>query len=52
VLLIGVARTPDEIAEARADWEANRRFGEVGAYRGERLRVPALLPLARPNPIS
>ena len=26
-----VARTPKEIADARADWEAHRRFGEVFA---------------------
>src|SRR5690606_2829531 len=27
-----VARTPEEIAQARADWEERRRFGEVKAY--------------------
>ena len=32
-----VARTPEEIAEARADWEARRRFGDVPAYDGPRL---------------
>ncbi len=37
-----VARTPEEIAAARADWEAGRRFGEVAAYRGERLTAPPL----------
>ena len=35
-----VARTPEEIAQARGDWEARRRFGEVAAYRGERLAAP------------
>ena len=34
-----VARTADEIAAARADWEERRRFGEVTAYAGPRLRV-------------
>lgn len=35
-----VARTADEIAAARDDWEHHRRFGEVSAYRGERLSAP------------
>jgi quercetin 2,3-dioxygenase len=47
-----VARTPEEIAEARADWEAHRRFGEVGAYKGPRLAAPDLMRLAGPNPVS
>lgn len=47
-----VARTPEEIAEARADWEAHRRFGEVPAYHGPRLSAPSLVRLARPNPVS
>ena len=47
-----VARTPEEIADARADWEAHRRFGEVSAYRGPRLPAPALQQAARPNPAS
>jgi quercetin 2,3-dioxygenase len=47
-----VARTPEEIAEARADWEAQRRFGDVPAYRGPRLAAPSLTRLARPNPVS
>ena len=47
-----VARTPEEIAAARADWEARRRFGEVSAYRGARLEAPALARFARPNPVS
>jgi len=47
-----VARTPEEIASARADWEGQRRFGEVRAYRGPRLAAPSLTRLARPNPVS
>jgi hypothetical protein len=29
-----VARTPQEIADARTDWEERRRFGEVTGYSG------------------
>lgn len=47
-----VARTPDEIALARADWEAGRRFGPVPGYRGQRLPAPPLSRLAPPNPAS
>lgn len=47
-----VGRTPEEIAQARADWEERRRFGEVSAYRGPRLRAPELMRLAVPNPGS
>ena len=47
-----VARTPDEIADARADWEAHRRFGDVPAYKGPRLPAPQLTQLARPSPVS
>ena len=47
-----VARTPEEIREARADWEAHRRFGEVPAYRGARIPAPELVRLAHPNPLS
>ncbi len=47
-----VARTPEEIETARADWEAHRRFGDVPAYQGPRLAAPDLLKLARPNPVS
>ena len=47
-----VARTPDEIREAREDWEAHRRFGGVPAYKGPRLPAPELLKLAQPNPVS
>jgi redox-sensitive bicupin YhaK (pirin superfamily) len=46
-----VARTPEEIAEARRDWEqAHRRFGAVSAYVGDRLPAPPLTPrLRRPR---
>ena len=47
-----VARTEEEIAQARADWEAGQRFGNVTAYRGLRLSAPSLVRLARPNPVS
>jgi redox-sensitive bicupin YhaK (pirin superfamily) len=47
-----VARTPEEIAQARQDWEEQRRFGEVRAYNGPRLAAPSLARLARPNPVS
>ena len=47
-----VARTPDEIRDARADWEAHRRFGEVPAYKGARIPAPELVRLAQPNPVS
>ena len=47
-----VARTQDEIAQARADWEARHRFGDVTAYRGPRLSAPSLVHFARPNPVS
>ena len=47
-----VARTPEEIAEARADWQERRRFGEVLGYSGRRLDAPALGKLAPANPAS
>lgn len=47
-----VARTPAEIAQAREDWEAHLRFGDVPAYSGPRLKAPSLLKFARPNPAS
>ena len=47
-----VARTPEEIRDARDDWENGRRFGDVKAYRGQRLHAPELVRLARPNPVS
>ena len=47
-----VARTHDEIVQARTDWEAQRGFGEVSAYDGPRLSAPSLMRFARPNPLS
>jgi redox-sensitive bicupin YhaK (pirin superfamily) len=35
-----VARTPEELAAAREDWEAQRRFGAVPGYPGERVAAP------------
>lgn len=46
------ARTPEEIAQAREDWEHGQRFGEVIRYRGPRLHAPPLTKIARPNPAS
>jgi quercetin 2,3-dioxygenase len=44
-----VARTADEIAQARNDWEqGSRRFGSVPAYAGGRIPAPPLSPRARP----
>ena len=37
-----VARDHDEIAQARADWEAGRRFGPVPDYPGDPLAAPAM----------
>jgi redox-sensitive bicupin YhaK (pirin superfamily) len=47
-----VARTREEIRDARDDWESGRRFGAVTAYKGQRLHAPELVRLARPNPVS
>jgi redox-sensitive bicupin YhaK (pirin superfamily) len=47
-----VARTQEEIAQARADWEDRNRFGDVAAYKGSRLNAPSLVRFARPNPLS
>jgi quercetin 2,3-dioxygenase len=47
-----VARTPEEMVEARAAWEQGEGFGEVPAYKGQRLSAPPLTRLARPNPAS
>jgi hypothetical protein len=47
-----VACTTEEITKARADWEAQRRFGEVMAYDGPRLNAPSLARFAQPNLIS
>jgi len=37
-----VGRSHEEIAEARADWMAGRRFGTVSSYAGEPLPAPAM----------
>jgi hypothetical protein len=47
-----VARTPAEIAQARADWEAQHRFGHIAGVHGPRLAAPELSRFARPNPAS
>lgn len=47
-----VARTPEEIAHARSDWQSHQRFGEVKAYQGPRLDAPPLQRFAPPNPAS
>ncbi len=57
-----VARTPEEIAQARADWESARqdaprhgvdsRFGVVPGDNGAMLAAPDLIRFARPNPAS
>jgi redox-sensitive bicupin YhaK (pirin superfamily) len=47
-----VARTSEEIAQARSDWQSHQRFGEVKAYRGPRLNAPPLQRFAQPNPAS
>jgi len=47
-----VARKQEEIAEARADWEAHRRFKEVPGEHVQRLSAPSLLRLSQPNPVS
>jgi len=47
-----VARTPDEIAKARADWEETDRFGTVRGEHQSRLSAPSLARFAQPNPAS
>jgi quercetin 2,3-dioxygenase len=47
-----VARTADELAQGRDDWDRQQRFGEVTAYSGPRLVAPSLSRFARPNPLS
>jgi hypothetical protein len=37
-----VARSHEEIVEAREDWMAGRRFGTVHGYPGDRLPAPAM----------
>jgi hypothetical protein len=43
-----VARSVDELAAARADWQAGRRFGSVAGYVGPPLTAPPFV--ARPVP--
>jgi len=47
-----VARTPEEIRQARADWEAHRHFGDVPGTDLARLFAPDLGRFAQPNPAS
>jgi redox-sensitive bicupin YhaK (pirin superfamily) len=47
-----VARTQQEIAQAREDWMNEQRFGEVKAYHGSRLPAPDLGKLTPANPVS
>jgi quercetin 2,3-dioxygenase len=47
-----VARTPEEIARARTDWEAGLRFGPVKGYDGASIPAPPLARFASPNPVS
>jgi len=47
-----VARTPEEISQARTDWETHSRFGKVSGTRLERLSAPDLARFAQPNPAS
>jgi redox-sensitive bicupin YhaK (pirin superfamily) len=47
-----VARTRDEIAQARQDWIEHRRFGDVTNYDGPRLPAPDLASAAPANPAS
>ena len=42
-----VARTPEEIAAVRLDWEEHRRFGDVKVYRGPRISAPEFMHLRR-----
>jgi hypothetical protein len=46
-----VARTPEEIAIARAEWEEGERFGPV-PYDGPRIHAPSLQRFAPANPAS
>ncbi|MDF1520812.1 MAG: pirin family protein [Brevefilum sp.] len=47
-----IARTPDEIAKARADWEETNSFGTVRGMHQTRLSAPSLARFAQPNPAS
>ena len=49
---VRVHDAPQEIADARTDWEERRRFGEVTGYPGPRLAAPSLVKFANPNPAS
>jgi hypothetical protein len=39
-----VAHSQEEIVEAREDWVAHRRFGEVRGFEGPRLDAPPMMP--------
>ena len=47
-----VAHSHDDIVQARRDWQAHHRFGDVKAYRGQRMYAPDLRQPAGANPIS
>ena len=47
-----VARTPQEIAQARSDWEETDLFGKVQGNFETRLSAPSLSRFAQPNPVS
>ncbi len=47
-----VARTHEEIEQARLDWERHDRFGEVSGYSGARLGAPPLRGRATPPAAS
>lgn len=47
-----VARTPEEIRQAKSDWDAHQRFGDVKGTNLHRLKSPDLGRFASPNPAS
>lgn len=47
-----VARTPDEIAAARKEWEEGSAFGTVRGYNGPRIEAPELGRVVGANPAS
>ena len=47
-----VARTPEEIRQAKSDWDTHQRFGEVTGTDLKRLTSPDLGRFASPNPAS
>ena len=47
-----VARTHEEIAAARHEWQEGEAFGIVRGYAGPRIEAPPLGRLAPPNPAS